>query len=343
VIVHEGAPDQISQDLFTENVTYTVTVSAKWNKRADRTNYGEATYLFNARVVAPASFYLNDNEVTYGDFVVLSAKNVINPSEIVFTSQPSIGYEPTFFEYGGYYHALVPFSMVCEEENQKATDYVFTLTYGDVTDSFNVKVNERNIKKAYESAKNYPKEFIEVHRSETALNEFAEIMRSPFNNLENELYWLGDNMLTVPVTGKTISRGFGLQIILEATNQKYWHEGVNYKVKANDPVYACLPGKVIYVGETRLSGTTVVVDHGAGLKSLYAHLGTTSVSVGDEVEKGDMIAIVGSSGFCSGTSFHFGLYVFDVPVRYYDYETYGINLESSVAEALGLKQSGSIG
>jgi murein DD-endopeptidase MepM/ murein hydrolase activator NlpD len=150
-------------------------------------------------------------------------------------------------------------------------------------------------------------------------------------------------MLTVPVTGKTISRGFGLQIILEATNQKYWHEGVNYKVKANDPVYACLPGKVIYVGETRLSGTTVVVDHGAGLKSLYAHLGTTSVSVGDEVEKGDMIAIVGSSGFCSGTSFHFGLYVFDVPVRYYDYETYGINLESSVAEALGLKQSGSIG
>ena len=337
VVVHDGDPSEISADLFADNAVYTVTVSAKWNQKIEATNYGEATYSFHASVLAPASFYLNTNQVTYGDFVILSVKNVVNPADILFTAEPSIGFEPVFFEYGGYYHALVPFSMECEEENNKAEDYAFTLTYGDVTESFNLKVAARTVKSAYEK---FTSDFIAVHRSETALNEFAEIMRNPFSTLGEEVYWMNDNMLAVPVSGRKISRGYGLRIILESTGTRYWHEGVNYSVKANDPVYACLPGKVVYVGDTRLSGTTVVVDHGGGLKSLYAHLGTTSVSVGDVVNKGDMIAIVGSSGFCSGTSFHFGLYVFDVPVRYYDYETYGINIESSVAQILGLKQPG---
>ncbi len=339
VVVHEGAPTGISPDLFTDNGTFAVTVTAKWNQTAGVTNYGEATYRFNANVLAPASFYLNTNEADYGDFVILSVKNVVNPSEILFTSEPSIGFEPMFFAYGGYHHALVPFSMVCEEANDKAENYTFTLSYGDVTDSFSIKVNPRKISSAYEK---FTSDFINVHRSETALSEFAEIMRTPLGALQEDVYWLRDNMLAVPVTGRKISRGYGLRIILESTGQRYWHEGVNFGVKANDPVYACLPGKVVYVGDTRLSGTTVVVDHGGGLKSLYAHLGTTSISVGDVVEKGDMIAIVGSSGFCSGTSFHFGLYVFDVPVRYYDYETYGINLESTVAGILGLKQPGAV-
>jgi murein DD-endopeptidase MepM/ murein hydrolase activator NlpD len=62
-----------------------------------------------------------------------------------------------------------------------------------------------------------------------------------------------------------------------------------------------------------------------------------AATVGDMVEQGQIIGIVGSTGFCDGRSLHFGLYVFDVPVRYYDYETNGINISKTVAEAIGLR------
>jgi len=73
-----------------------------------------------------------------------------------------------------------------------------------------------------------------------------------------------------------------------------------------------------------------------GLKSLYAHLSVASVRVGDYIQKGHSIGIVGNTGFCTGTTLHFGLYVFNVPVRYYNYESDGVSLADPVAEALGL-------
>ena len=166
-------------------------------------------------------------------------------------------------------------------------------------------------------------------------------MSAPFANICNDIYWLDDdNMLVQPVKGRSISVGYGIKMILEnatdPANKTYWHEGVNYSVKTNDEVYACLPGKVIFVGETTMSGKTVVVDHGAGLKSLYAHLSSTSVNVGDILSKQDLIGIVGATGFVTNRALHFGLYVFDVPVRYYDSETYGIRLNEEVASALGV-------
>ena len=115
----------------------------------------------------------------------------------------------------------------------------------------------------------------------------------------------------------------------------YLHEGVDFNTKSGEIVQACLPGQVIYVGETTLSGKTVIIDHGAGLKSMYAHLNSINCNIGDIMQKGATVGIVGSTGLCyKKPTVHFGLYVFDVPIRYYDYETDGINLASYVNEIL---------
>ncbi len=335
-VVHEDVLENVDPALFSENTVYDVTVTAKWYQTDERANYGEATYRFTANVLSPAVFYLNTTETEYGNFVVVSAKNIIDPSQIDFRSEPSIFFEPVFFEYGGYYHALVPFSMECEAENDGAGSYSFVLSYGEVEQVLRLNVSQRDVKKAYQ---NIPLATINAYRNEVSLNAFAETMREPFGNQLTDLYWMTDNMLTVPVSGRSIKVGYGLQIILQnAANTSYRHEGVNFGVKANDTVHACLPGKVVFAGETRLSGRTVVVDHGGGLKSLYAHLDSMAVSVGDVVEKGRLLGIVGSTGFCDGRTLHFGLYVFDVPVRYYDYETSGIRLSSVVEEDLGLRR-----
>ncbi len=332
--VHEDAVDKIDSTLFADNILYDVTVFAKWYESEGRTNYGEATYQFKANVLSPAVFYLNTTETEYGDFVIISAKNIVDPTQIGFVAEPQIYFTPVFFEYGGFYHALVPFSMDCQEMNDSADEYSFTLTYGDVDQVLRLNVTERAIKKAYQ---NISLSKINAYRNASTLAAFDETMRDPLGGRVNDLYWMENNMVTVPVLGRSVKVGYGLKIILENSGESYRHEGVNFGVKANDAVLACLPGKVVFVGETTLSGTTIVVDHGGGLKSLYAHMSSTAAVVGDVVEQGQIIGIVGSTGFTASRTLHFGLYVFDVPVRYYSYEENGINISSAVAEAIGLR------
>lgn len=332
--VHEDVLSKIDPSLFADNAVYDVTVIAKWYETEERTNYGEATYQFKANVLSPAVFYINTNETEYGNFVIISAKNIVDPSQIRFSSEPAIYFDPVFFEYGGYYHALVPFSMDCEELNDAVSEYNFRLSYGAVDQLLKLNVSQRKIGKAYQSTSLSK---IQAYRNATTLAAFDSTMAEPFGNKLNDLYWMKTNMVTLPVFGRNVKVGYGLQIILEKAKESYRHEGVNYKVQANDAVLACLPGKVVYVGETTLSGNTVVIDHGGGLKSLYAHMSSMAATEGDIVEQGQIIGIVGSTGFCDGRSLHFGLYVFDVPVRYYDYETNGINISKIVAEAIGLR------
>jgi murein DD-endopeptidase MepM/ murein hydrolase activator NlpD len=57
-------------------------------------------------------------------------------------------------------------------------------------------------------------------------------------------------------------------------------------------------------GEDGRLGRTVVLDHGGGLETLYAHLGSIAVAAGDALEAGDVIGAVGSSGWVTGPHLH---------------------------------------
>ncbi len=332
--VFDDVYENIDPSLFADNTVYDVKVTAKWYKADNKNNYGEAEYLFTANVQSPAVFYVSEHTtLRYGDFVIVSAKNIIDPTQISFSSKPAISANPVFFEYGGYYHAIIPFSLKDEKTNNKALNYTFTFTYGDVSRDIPITLTQRGYGK---DSQNIPKETIEQLRNKDTIEAFNKTVAPYLGAHEEKLYWMEDNMIIDPTTRK-IRSGFGIDIILSYANTVYEHEGVNYYVKDGDSVKVCLPGKVVYVGETTLSGKTVIVEHGGGLKSLYAHMSSISVTVGQEITKGTVLGIVGNTGFCTGTTLHFGLYVYDTPVRYYNYETEGVSVNSTVAEAIGLK------
>ena len=333
-VVFDDVYENIDPNLFADNTVYDVKVTAKWYKTESRSNYGEAEYIFTANVQSPPVFYLSEHtSVKYGDFVIVSAKNIVDPSLITFSSEPTIEAQPVFYEYGGYYHAIVPFSLEDEAANNGELNYTFTLTYGDTSRELSVALETRKIGKDYQKIE---KTTVEELRNETTIAEFNETVAPYLEASVDKLYWMNDNKILDPTTRK-IRSGFGIDIILEKAGIKYSHEGVNYYVQEGDSVKVCLPGKVVYVGETTLSGKTVIVEHGGGLKSLYAHMSSTNVTVGQEIGKGTVLGIVGSTGFCTGTTLHFGLYVYDTPVRYYNYETEGVSVNSTVAEAIGVK------
>ena len=348
--VYDGYYDDLGTELFVDNNVYTAKITAKWYESDGRRYYGEGTYTYIANVLSPAVFYVSATECEYGDFIIVSAKNVLEEEidNIGFVSEPKIYgpeydkdspnsglFKPQFFSYGGYVHAIIPFSIAtCTANNNAADQYHMTFSYGDSYQEINVNVSPRNIKTAY---LNSSIEKINTYLTEATLSTYKNVITPYLESKCPDFYWTGDNMLIQPIEGRSVKYGFAVKCIPNnKTSAWYWNEGVDFKAGANDEALACLPGKIIYVGETTYSGTMVIIEHGCGLKSLYSHLSATSVKVGDTVSKGEVIGIVGSTGFVDTRMLHFGLYVFDVPVRYYDYEENGIRVSEEIAEAIGL-------
>ena len=102
----------------------------------------------------------------------------------------------------------------------------------------------------------------------------------------------------------TISSRFG-----ETGGIRRWpHRGTDFKAQVGTAVLATADGVVVaatdhYVGGVRY-GTVVVLDHGGGWQSLYAHLSTMDVGVGDRVRAGQPIARSGRSGDVTGPHLH---------------------------------------
>ena len=83
------------------------------------------------------------------------------------------------------------------------------------------------------------------------------------------------------------------------------HEGVDIAVATGTPVRAVAAGTVIHAGWLGGYGNLVVVDHGNGLSTAYAHNSSYAVSVGQAVGQGDVVAYSGNTGNSSGPHVHF--------------------------------------
>lgn len=86
---------------------------------------------------------------------------------------------------------------------------------------------------------------------------------------------------------------------------KRFHSGTDYAASKGIPIYSISDGTVIRAGVTRGYGNYIVIQHGNGLKSAYAHMSTMNVKNGDKVKKGDKIGGVGMTGSATGNHLHF--------------------------------------
>ena len=92
------------------------------------------------------------------------------------------------------------------------------------------------------------------------------------------------------------------------------HLGFDLSVTANVPILAANAGRVIWAGYLGIYGNTVIVDHGLGLQSLYAHLSSLDVGVGDTVALGDELGQSGMTGLAGGDHLHFTMLLHGEPV-----------------------------
>jgi murein DD-endopeptidase MepM/ murein hydrolase activator NlpD len=121
-----------------------------------------------------------------------------------------------------------------------------------------------------------------------------------------------------PARGR-ISSGFGMRKIPYSTNNYQFHTGVDIIGSYESPIWASAAGKVAFTGYRGSYGNTVVIDHGYGYETLYAHLAGFAVNAGDLVGRGDLIGYMGASGRSTGTHLHYEVQVNGSPVNPYNY------------------------
>ncbi|MBN2059219.1 MAG: M23 family metallopeptidase [Deltaproteobacteria bacterium] len=110
-----------------------------------------------------------------------------------------------------------------------------------------------------------------------------------------------------------ITSNFGNRIS-PFTDQKEFHSGLDISARTGSPIIAPADGIVDSIGSTYGFGKTIIIKHGYGHKTKYAHLSEYLVKKGEKVKRGQHIGLVGSSGRTTGPHLHYEVHVKDVPV-----------------------------
>jgi len=116
-----------------------------------------------------------------------------------------------------------------------------------------------------------------------------------------------------PVKGGRVTSKFGMRIH-PISRKLQMHDGIDIIALRGTPIRASAPGVVTFVGRRSGYGKTVVIDHGYGLSTFYAHCNASYVRVGQQVKKGRKIAEVGSTGHSTGPHLHFEVRVRGIQV-----------------------------
>jgi murein DD-endopeptidase MepM/ murein hydrolase activator NlpD len=170
-------------------------------------------------------------------------------------------------------------------------------------DSSIEKAHEKLVRLMYRSLDNLDKEIsLETHEKSELL-DYLESQKSML--LCTPSIW--------PTRG-WISSGFGYRIS-PFTNEKEFHRGLDICNRMGAPIIAPSDGVVASVGWDFGYGKTLVIKHGYGLKTKYAHLSKILVRKGEVVKRGQEIGMVGNSGRSTGPHLHYEVHLNGVPVN----------------------------
>ena len=124
--------------------------------------------------------------------------------------------------------------------------------------------------------------------------------------IKKDLIFLGNSNYAWPIPGyTTLSSKFGKRIA-PTTGASTFHKGIDIPGSAGTNIVAADAGKVLKVAKLTYGyGWHVIIDHGNGVATLYGHCSRLDVSVGQVVQKGQVIAGIGSTGNSTGNHVHF--------------------------------------
>jgi murein DD-endopeptidase MepM/ murein hydrolase activator NlpD len=142
-------------------------------------------------------------------------------------------------------------------------------------------------------------------------NEESRV-RAVYAGFTQKQAWRG--VFRQPLQGKVLSK-YGNRRIYNGTDLGTYHAGIDFYGLKGRPVIAAAAGEVVFVDALTVRGNFIVVDHGRGVYTAYAHLSKTLVEPGQTVKAGQKIGEVGTTGRSQGNHLHFEVAVGGVSVE----------------------------
>lgn len=295
----ESAPEEsVSEESAPEESTSAESVS---QQEAPQTEPETAENAVSDSEEEPSDLIsLSSDTVQAGRLTVIRFEDV--PEEFP-TIETDLGFTPTFFEDDGGLTAYLPVNNGTQPGEYHVTvrwnggeeQLPLTVTEGE----FDVEVITMDQEVADSTV-----------NSSTANTEFETVTRPLKNQSDDEQYWSGPFVMPVEMNPVRTSSSFGYTRLINGVADR--HNGVDFPVAKGTPVTAPNNGRVLYAGYLQLTGNTVCIEHGFGLKSWYYHMDSLSCATGDFLETGDPVGAVGSTGYSTGPHLHFALSINNV-------------------------------
>jgi murein DD-endopeptidase MepM/ murein hydrolase activator NlpD len=233
---------------------------------------------------------LDPNTAGPGDIMIVTVKGVHTPVEGQFRDK-KIYFNPSKDSF----KAVLGIDLFT-----KPGKYNLNVSVNGTILSRSVKV----IKKAYPMQKlTLPKDLVELSPENEARVEREQLKMAAIWPNETERVWDGD--FINPREGEIVTK-FGVRRIINKI-PKNPHSGVDVKAEAGDEVHAPNNGVAVLIDEQFYSGKSLILDHGQGIYTMFFHLSRILVTPGQQVKKGDVIALVGSTGRSTGAHLHWGV------------------------------------
>lgn len=187
-----------------------------------------------------------------------------------------------------------------EKEKKQLLGIIKTIDKENADIKTTIKKNKLMIEKIQNDKRAYERSERELKRQSDSLTRIIS------KSTQNSGVKAGSGFL-MPVQGRVTSPyGWRTHPIFKS---RIFHTGIDYGVPYGSPIKAANSGKVIYSGWYGGYGKVVIIDHGsctgAPTTTLYAHMSKQKVSVGQYVQRGQVIGLIGTTGYATGPHLHF--------------------------------------
>ena len=294
-VLYDGDAEGFAGFSFAEDGDYFLEVTLS----LDRGTQGAGTFSFDAtlevRLPRPdPSFALSSSAPQQGDLIAVTASNL--PDGAVPTGESALGYvrfSPD--KTPGSYTALVPVGY-----DRAAGEYTIEVTAGNETVSLPVTVSAAEFEVQQMTIS---EEISDQTVNSQAANWEFHITVVPLYDTANDELYTGGAFLQ-PVEGR-ISTPYGVLRYVNGSTTPERHGGIDIAAALGTPVLCPADGVIEYAGFLQLSGNTIVLEHGGGLKSYFYHMDSLDVATGDRVTQGSKLGEVGTTGYSTGPHLHY--------------------------------------
>ncbi len=292
-VVFEDEVDLNQLPFPDANGRYNYELSLVWNDES-KFYRGEAVINIPVIIDLPAKFVFSKERITQGELLEISVYNVAD-TEDIFVEQ-SIYNDFRMFNQDGFIRGYIPTNYSTEPGH-------YQIKYGSRKKGIEFSQEIEVVAHSYRIQHLTIDEEIEQEtRNDAAYDEFAKYFTPVRKQSEPNRYYTEPFIL--PAKGR-LTTEFGQTRYVNGEPTSSRHSGLDIAAPKGTEIKATNRGKVVLAMPLILTGNTIVIDHGEGLFSVYYHMHESFVTVGEIVERGQKIGIVGTTGFSTGPHLHF--------------------------------------